>query len=793
MKKKFETKLGYFSEDGNEYVIKSFHTPKPWINVISNGDYGLVVSQTGGGFSWQTHSEFNRINRWHQDLIQDNWGKYIYIRNNKTGKFWSPTFLPVKKKLDNFECRHGIGYTVFESEFKGIKTELTIFVPADSNLEIWDLKISNQSGKDADLSLFTYFEWCLGSSADHHREFHRSFLETEFNENENAMFATKRLWEIPLGDRGHWNIDYQYYGFLSCNKKIKDYEANKEFFVGQYGDLINPAALSKKKLSKQTGKWIDPIGCIKVDLKIKKHKSDNPVFYLGLVESKNDAKKILKKFNTPPQIEKALEKVKSKWADILGSLEIETPDESMNLLVNKWLRYQAISGRLWGRTAYYQQSGAFGFRDQLQDSLVFLTIDPKQTENQIRFHAKHQFEDGTVLHWWHPITDTGLPTKMTDDLLWLPFLMIQHYMETGELSLFDESVEFYDNKDLKKSLYDHCIRAIEKVLSRMSDRGLPLIGAGDWNDGLSAVGLDWKGESIWLAEFLFYILTEFQKISLLKNDFKLSEKLKNAARQLKNAFGKIAWDGEWFFRATKDSGEKIGSKENTEGRIYLNAQTWSVISQITGDEKQLQAMNAVKKHLIKKNGPLLLYPAYKKPDKFIGYLSRYAAGRRENGGVYMHAATWAIWAFAKLKDAKNAFDVYQKISPINNGMNADEYVAEPYVTPGNIEGPESPQYGRGGWTWYTGSATWLQKVIVDWILGIRASEDGLVIDPCIPKVWKGFKVKRKFRGTVYNISVVNDSNVSNGVKKIEVDGMMQKSNIVKTTGKKASSIKVFMG
>ena len=664
MKKKFETKYGFFSEDGNEYVIKTPFTPKPWVNVISNGDYGLVISQTGGGFSWQTHSEFNRINRWHQDLIQDNWGKYIYIRNNKTGKFWSPTFLPVKKKLDNFRCRHGIGYTIFESEYKGIKTQLTIFVPTDANLEIWDLKISNHSGKDADLSLFTYFEWCLGSSADHHREFHRSFLETEFSKNENTMFATKRLWEIPLGDRGHWNIDYQHHGFLSCNKKINDYETDKEFFVGQYGDLINPAALSKKKLSRQTGKWNDPIGCIKINIKLKKNKSDNVAFYLGLVDSKSDAKKIIKKFQTTAQINKSLEKVKNKWSDILGSLEIDTPDEGMNLLVNKWLRYQAISGRLWGRTAYYQQSGAVGFRDQLQDSLVFLPIDPKYTEDQIRLHAKHQFEDGTVLHWWHPITDTGLPTKMTDDLLWLPFLMIQYYFETGNLSFFDENAEFYDNKDLKTSLYDHCLRAIERVLLRMSERGLPLIGAGDWNDGLSAVGLEWKGESIWLAEFLFYILSEFQEISFLKNDVENAGRMKKSADEIKNAFEKHAWDGEWFFRGTKDSGEKFGSKENKEGRIYLNSQTWAVISQITGEAKQIQAMDSVKKHLIKKNGPLLLFPAYKKPDKYIGYLSRYAAGRRENGGVYTHAATWAIWAFAKLKDANGAYDVYQKLSPV---------------------------------------------------------------------------------------------------------------------------------
>ena len=693
----------------------------------------------------------------------------------------------------NFKCKHGIGYTTFESEYKGIKTQLTIFIPTDANLEIWDLKISNHSGKDADLSLFTYFEWCLGSSADHHREFHRSFLETEFDKKNNIMFATKRLWEIPLGDRGHWNIDYQYYGFLSCNKKINDYESDKEFFVGQYGDLINPSALSKKTLSKQTGKWIDPIGCIKVDLKIKKNKSDNAAFYLGLVDEKSDAKKVIQKYKTSAQIDSALEGVKKKWNDILGTLEIDTPDESMNILVNKWLRYQAISGRMWGRTAYYQQSGAYGFRDQLQDSLVFLPIDPKITEKQIRLHARHQFEDGTVLHWWHPITDTGLPTKMTDDLLWLPFLMIHNYMETGDSSLFDESVEFYDNKNLKTSLYDHCTRAIDKVLSRMSERGLPLIGAGDWNDGLSAVGLDWKGESIWLAEFLYYILIEFQKISELKNDLERSEKLKKAGEQLRQAFEKHAWDGEWFFRGTKDSGEKFGSKENKDGKIYLNAQTWSVISRITEDIKQTQAMKAVQKHLIKKNGPLLLYPAYKEPDKYIGYLSRYATGRRENGGVYMHAATWAIWAFAKLKNAKNAYEVYQKISPINNGMNPDEYFAEPYVTPGNIEGPDSPQYGRGGWTWYTGSASWLQKVIVDWILGVRTSNEGLVIDPCIPKEWKEFKVKRKFRGTVFDISVSNEHHVSSGVEKIEVDGLMQKSNIIKSTGKKTSSVKVHMG
>src|SRR3989304_6969221 len=788
-----KTKYGYFSEDGNEYIITNYKTPKQWINVISNGTYGLVISQTGGGFSWATHSEFNRLNRWHQDLVQDNWGKYFYVKDNLTGEIWSPTWMPGKKVLDSYKVVYGFGYAKFISEFKSIKITLTVFVPMNENLEIWNFSIENKTDQQKSLSFFSYFEWCLGSSADHHREFHKTFLETHFDYRLNCMTATKRLWEIPLGDRGHWNIEYPYLGFISCSNKISDFDGDKDTFLGQYGTVQNPAGLSAKSLNRKLGKWNDSIGTIKTEIDIKPFETKNLNFLLGIKKNKRAIALSLKKFSNQKKIDSSLVELKLFWQKMFDTLVVETPDQAMNLLVNKWARYQAIAGRLWGRTAYYQQSGAFGFRDQLQDSMVFLPIDPKITENQIRLHAKHQFEDGTVLHWWHPITDTGLPTKMTDDLLWLPFLMIHHYMETGDLSFFDESVEFYDNKDLKTSLYDHCIRAIDKVLSRMSERGLPLIGAGDWNDGLSAVGLDWKGESIWLSEVFFYIFTEFQKLSLHKNDFEKAGKLKKAANDLKLSFEKHAWDGEWFFRGTKDSGEKFGSKENKDGKIYLNAQTWSVISDIANEAKQTQAMNAVKKNLIKKNGPLLLFPAYKKPDKFIGYLSRYAAGRRENGGVYMHAATWAIWAFAKLRDAKNAYDVYQKLSPINNGMKPGEYVAEPYVTPGNIEGPESPQYGRGGWTWYTGSAAWLQKVIVDWILGIRASEEGLIIDPCIPKEWKGFTVKRKFRNTDYTISVVNDNHVSNDVKKIEVDGVAQVTNIIKPTGRESSIVKVYIG
>lgn len=790
--KKYETKYGYFTDNGDEYVIKTYKTPKPWINVISNGNYGLVISQTGGGFSWLDHSEFNRLNRWHQDLIKDDWGKYFYIKNNKTGEVFSPTWSPVKSELDSYLCHYGFGYAKFISEYKGIKVLLNLFVPLNDQIEVWNFEIQNNTNEDLDLSVYSYFEWCLGSSADHHREFHKTFIETEFDESINAMIATKRLWEIPISNRGHWNIEYPYYGFIGSSKKIIDYDGDKETFIGQYGTLEKPAGVYSKNLERRLGKWNDSIGTIKVDLNIPAISKDNFSFFIGLKKNKVQIKKTIQYYSNPDNINKAFEDVKNFWQNMFSTLEVNTPDEAMNFMVNKWLRYQAIAGRLWARTAYYQQSGAYGFRDQLQDSLVFLPIDPKHTKKQIRLHARHQFQDGTVLHWWHPISETGLPTKMTDDLLWLPFLIINYIDETGDFKILELKEPYYDNNKKNDSLFNHSVNAIERVLKRMSKRGLPLIGAGDWNDGLSAVGLDMKGESIWLAEFFYLILTRFAEACEKTKRSKFAKRYKQKAAELKKSFDKYAWDGQWFYRATKDNGEKIGSRKNREGKIYLNAQTWSVISGIADRSKSVKAMDSVTKHLLKKNGCLLLSPAYTKPDEMIGYLSRYAPGRRENGGVYSHAATWAIWAYALLNDNENAFRSFKNLCPIYNGLNPDEYSAEPYVMPGNIDGPDSPNYGMAGWTWYTGSANWFQKVIVDWILGIRATIEGLIIDPCIPEEWREYFIKRYFRGTIYHIKVINQAKSNSKFNYMIVDGKKTNSNIIKPLRKKNVFVEVYL-
>jgi len=755
MEKRFETKYGYFNEDGLEYVITNSKTPRPWINVISNGNYGLIVSQVNGGFSWITHSNLNRITRWNQDLVQDQWGKFIYLRDEDSATFWSPTVQPVGNDLDQYECHHGIGYTIFHSVYQKIQTKIRIFVPFGDDLEIWTVHLQNLDEKPRKIGIYTYFEWCLGAAPDNHREFHKMFIETEYNDNDQMMIARKRLWEIP-SNRGHWNTNWDYTAFFACSEGVDGFEGDKEKFIGLYQHPGKPLSLQTGSLPGTVGKWNDSIASLKKVITILPSGKKEIHFYLGAQKNESAITPLLKKYRQPSFVEQEFRKVRGKWKQLLSTTTVNTPDEALNLMTNIWLKYQTISGRMWGRAAYYQQSGAYGFRDQLQDCQVFLFIDPELTRNQILLHANHQFKTGKVLHWWHPISEKGLDANMSDDLLWLPYIIIQYLKETADWDFLREEIAFYDSPK-STTLMDHCLRAIDRTLDNFSDRGLPLILAGDWNDGLSGVGLGQKGESIWLSHFIYYILKEFRP---LLNYFKLVEKMElyhQRSENLKNATNQYGWDGGWFWRASKDNGELIGSQTCEEGKIFLNSQTWAVIAGSTDGERQTKAIKAIEDLLESDFGPVLLSPAYSKPDPYIGYLSRYAPGVRENGGVYTHAAIWAIWAASLLDNSEMAYRIYRKLCPIYNGMNPDRYLAEPYVTPGNIDGFTSPHYGRGGWTWYTGSAAWLFRVTLENLIGIQADYDGLLIKPVLPSDWKEVKVKRLFRGTTFIIHLVNNS------------------------------------
>lgn len=763
----FESKYGYFTPDGREYVIVDPRTPRPWVNVISNGDYSMIASHTGSGYSWRGNAGQNRITRSYQDLIKDSWGKYYYIRDRESGRFWSAGWKPVMAQYSLYEVVHGMGYTIYRHRVEDIYSEMKVFVSAKAPVELAEITLKNEGATSRRLDITSYFEWVLGNFPDEHREFHKLFIVPAFRDN--AIFVRKYLGQFPDG-KGRWNnTDWNQIAFHGASEPVKSYTCDKESFIGMYGSQERPAALFEDELPGKCDRFGDPCAALQVEMELAPGQSKSVVFTTGTaIIGEEDPEELLKSHSSLGASRRLFSEVKVMWDGLLETEKVETPDPGLNIMTNYWSKYQAISGRLWGKSGYYQVSAGYGFRDQLQDSQIFLVSDPGLMRKQILLHAQHQFREGDVFHWWFTIGGGGPRTGCSDDLLWLPFITSQYVRETLDYGILDEEVSFADGGSA--TLYEHCRLAIEKSFKRFSPRGLPLIGEHDWNDGMNAVGSDWKGESVWLAQFMYLLLERFLPLSTKRGDGVFADRCRDVMQSLKDAVNEYAWDGEWFIRATKDDGGKIGSKENEEGKIFLNAQTWAVISDITDSERKAIAMDSAGRILLKDFGALLLYPAFTKPAPDIGYITRYAPGLRENGGVYTHAAAWAVWAFALMKDAASAYKAYSGICPPNRSVDIDRYMAEPYVTCGNSDGPVSPMYGRGGWSWYTGSAQWLHRVAVNWILGIRVEDGFIEIDPVIPPHWKGFKYTRKFKETVYEIEVRNPENLSHSVATVTVDG-----------------------
>lgn len=747
----FATEYGYFNDDA-EYVITRPDTPRPWINVICPGDYGVVVSQTGGGYSWKTHASLNRITRWEQDLVRDDWGKFLYIRDDASGDFWSATWKPTVRRPELFQAVHGIGYSRFTIKYRGILSHLTIFVPPEHPLEIWQVELINDSESHRRLSLFTYLEWCLGAAPDWHREFHKSFIETEFDARTNALWARKRLWELPNEKGQHWNRDWPYHAFHSVSEPVVGFSGDKERFLGAYGSTHMPAALTAGCLANDDGRWDDAIASLHNRVELPPGGTASLCYLLGAVavEERAKAEQLIVEFKKPDAVQQAFSATNLFWQGLLFTTEVATPDPGFNLMNNIWLKYQAISCHIWGRTAYYQTGGAYGFRDQLQASQIFLTIDPPRAARQIKLHASRQFPEGRVNHWWHPLSEQGIVNNISDNLLWLPFVTVRYLKETGDFAFLEERVPYMTGE--LSALYEHCCRAIDYSLQRRSPRGLPLIGDGDWNDGLNAVGGDGRGESVWLGHFLHGLLIDFAVVAERVGDTGRAQRYLAEAESVKKAVNLYGWDGEWYARAFCDDGTPIGVRACAEGRIFLNAQTWAILHDTADDRRRETAFAVAERHLFKEYGPLLLAPAYTKPDSRIGYLTRYAPGMRENGGVYVHAACWAVLAACKMGRQRRAFELYKSYLPPYRGMDPELYKAEPYVMPGNVDGPDSPHFGRGGWTWYTGSATWAYLAALEGILGVHADWDGLHIEPSIPDDWDGFSFRRPYRGATYLIT-----------------------------------------
>ncbi|HSB63606.1 MAG TPA: glycosyl transferase family 36 [Thermoanaerobaculia bacterium] len=766
---------GHFSEDGREYVITEPRTPRPWVNVVANPRAGFVVSQTGSGFSFLENSQLAVVTRWRQDLVEDLSGKFLYARDADSGELWSLSPAPVWAPFDSFACRHGLGYTTFEASCSGIEATWTLFCHAEEAVELWRVSLKNASGRPRRIRLCGALEWCCGVAPSPRREFGKLFLETRFDAGHRAIVARNHMWDVPSERFGHWNTSFPFVSAFAASEEVVSAHGDKAAFLGRYDSLRAPAALCGKGGEPAFGRHEDPIAALEVEVVLAPGEARTIGFALATSESEEAALALGSRFMSDAESRRALDEVTAGWHARLAAHRMETPDPTFDALVNDWARYQAIAARLWGRCGYYQQSGAFGFRDQLQDSQVWLTIDPGRCRDQIRLHAGHQFGDGSVLHWWHPLTEQGLATKMTDDLLWLAFVSANYMKETGDLSILEDAAPFLDVEG-SFSLGEHVERAFRRVFARTSPRGIPLIGAGDWNDGLSAMGLLEKGESVWLGEFLAGLLTDWSEIHRRTGDGARAEEFAARRVALVAALNAQGWDGGWYRRGTLDDGSVLGSAENRVGRIFLNAQTWAILNDVAPPERAAACLAAVKEHLVTAAGSLLLAPAFDRPVPEIGYITRYGPGLRENGGVYTHAATWAIAAAAKAKDAALVEKLLVAIHPANK--DPERYGAEPYVLPGNVDGPASPYHGRAGWTWYTGSAAWLHRVVAEWVFGVRPGWDTLTIDPCLPPSWRRARMTRPWRGGTLEIEIARGEPAAGANVSVAVDGALLETSVL---------------
>ncbi|HUU82182.1 MAG TPA: glycosyl hydrolase family 65 protein [Phycisphaerae bacterium] len=769
-------RYGRFAPDGREFRITDPRTPRPWVNVIANPRFGLVVTQTGSGFTWIDNSQLAVITRWQQDLVRDRSGKFLYVRDAETGAVWSLAPAPTWAAYDHFECRHGLGYTTFVSECTGIRAEWDLFCHPDEPVELWRVRLHNRSGRPRTLQLCPYLEWCLGVAPDPRREFHKLFIETRYDADMSAVLARNHMWDVPSERYGHWNTDFPYRAAFASTEPVEAAEGDKEAFLGMYNSLAAPEALSAGEWAGRFGRHEDPIAALRSTIRLNPGQSHGIAYVLAVAQNDETLERLVTGARSLPTVDKLLDATKEGWRQRLAALRVDTPDETLNHLATHWLPYQAISGRIWGRCGYYQQSGAYGFRDQLQDSQVWLPIRPADCRSQILVHAAHQLADGAVYHWWHPLTEQGLKTRFSDDLLWLAFVTANYIKETADYDVLKETVPFVDDP-APVPLLEHVERAFQRSFGRTSERGLPYIGSGDWNDGLSAAGLQERGESIWMGHFLAGLLNDWAELFRRIGADDKADPFARRREQLVASINHHGWDGQWYIRATLDDGTVLGSARNEHGRIFLNAQTWAILNDVAPPERAAACMQAVKEHLVTEVGPLLLTPAFARPDPRIGYITRYGPGLRENGGVYTHAACWAIAAACKIGDAETAGRLLDALNPARR--DPDRYQAEPYVMPGNIDGPESPHFGRGGWTWYTGSAAWLQRVLLEWVLGVRPDWDGLRIQPCLPPAWPGASLRRRYRGADYQIDIERaEKRAPDGRAVVSLDGEIVPDNLI---------------
>ncbi len=769
--------LGGFTPDGREYVVTlepGQRTPAPWANVIASPHIGTVISESGSAYTWVENAHEFRLTPWHNDPLSDSSGEALYLRDEETGSFWSPTPLPACGQ-SGYVCRHGFGYSVFEHDETGIASELFTYVAMDAPVKFVVVKLHNHSGRARSLSLTGYWELVLGEW----RHANQMHIVTETDPHSGALFA-RNAYGRECANR---------VVFAQVSKRVRTMTGNRTEFIGRNGSLATPAAMRRTRLSGKTGAALDPCAALQTQIELADGQEREIVFILGAARNSDEAQHFIQRFSGTAGARQALEEVWEFWNHTLGAVNVETPDPALDVLANGWLVYQALSCRLWGRSGYYQSGGAYGFRDQLQDTMALIHTTPWLAREQLIRCAERQFLLGDVQHWWHPPHGQGVRTHFSDDYLWLPYATCRYVLATGDTGVLDEPVHFLEGRKLNPeeeayydqpqrsaeaaSLYEHCARSIKYGL-RYGEHQLPLMGCGDWNDGMNLVGRDGKGESVWLAWFLYENLRQFAELARGRDDMAFAEVCIGQAVLLRSNIEAHAWDGAWYRRAWFDDGTPLGSSDNAECQIDSISQSWAVISGGGDPGRARQAMAAVDKHLVRRDARLiqLLDPPFDKSDLEPGYIKGYVPGVRENGGQYTHAAIWVTMAFAMLGDRERAWELFAMLNPVNHGSQPEEierYKVEPYVMCADIYAAP-PHTGRGGWTWYTGAAGWMYRLTVETLLGLLLEVDHLRIAPCIPAHWESYKIHYRYRETVYHITVKRIGEAAEHVSRASVDG-----------------------